>query len=151
MSKWLTRPHHLRCSRDLPSDDCKILQTCAGKMLIKGSKRQIAGEGGRREGGGREGGRGGREGGREGDRERESRSPTTGPCKQEWVECEFGKLGGKEAARAARSQCCMVRMFQRFRNASGFIKGKNLPSAGSSSPGDLLEARMAKVYKQIYK
>ena len=105
-------------------------------------KTEIAGEGGRREGG-REAGEGGREGERE--RERESRSPITGPCKQEWVECEFGKLGGKEAARAARSQCCMVRMFQRFRNASGFIKGKNLPSAGSSSPGDLLEARMAKV------
>ena len=103
-------------------------------------KTEIAGEGGGREGEReREGERG------EGEGEGESRSPITGPCKQEWVECEFGKLGGKEAARVASSQYCMVRMFQRFRNASGFIKGKNLPSAGSSSPGDLLEARMAKV------
>lgn len=35
---------------------------------------------------------------------------------EEWVECEYGKL-------------------------RGFIKGKNLPSASSSSPGDLLEVR----------
>ena len=76
----------------------------------------------------------------------ESISPFRGNARNGWsaslASCEARKPPELPAATAVCFDC--FNMFQCFRNASGFIKGKNLPSAASSSPGDLLEARMAK-------